>query len=174
MLVYKDNFITEDDKQTYLHNIENSFFNGMSGVKYTMNYLHSPNITLSTSSIPEFKNHLSIAVGYYKKIDPGFLNKMVSNETYSLDLKKFLEKGEISSTNPKDLITKVEDCLNKAIIDAKREDSKTNRLKEKKEVLNFWKSNRDQVKNLLEYRNSVIVLKNDLIDHPNFIKYWKY
>lgn len=118
----------------------------------------------------ELKYLISDTLKEFEKLNPMFINKLYTNRTIARQVKKHVElksdsDGKIRDTImfTSEMIKKVEQKYNKLILAAKRDDSKSNRLKIKSEVMRFLKNNALQLKVLLDLRNLLIDIKQHVI-----------
>ena len=109
---------------------------------------------------------LSDAGRLFNKINPALLNKVASSEVYLMQIKTFnntkVRAGEeIKNTtmHTNQLIKWVEERLNKEILSAKKADTKEKRLKEKNEVIRFYRQNAEQLKMIFDLQNMIVESK---------------
>ena len=109
---------------------------------------------------------LSDAGRLFNKINPALLNKIASSEVYLMQIKTFnntkVRAGEeIKNTmmHTNQLIKWVEERLNKEILSAKKADTKEKRLKEKNEVIRFYRQNAEQLKMIFDLQNMIVESK---------------
>lgn len=120
---------------------------------------------------------LSEAGRVFQSINPLTLNKISSIEKILLQIKTFnntkVRAGETIRDTRKhtaELIKWVEDKMNKNVLEAKREDTKKNRLKEKNEVMRFYRTNANQLKLIFDLMNIIVDAKNFIIRKLEVIK----
>jgi maltoporin len=118
----------------------------------------------------DLKYLISDTLKEFQKLNPMFINKLYTNRTIARQVKKHVElksdsDGKIRDTImfTSEMIKKIEQKYNKLILAAKRDDSKTNRLKIKSEIMRFLKNNALQLKVLLDLRNKLIDIKQHVI-----------
>ena len=113
---------------------------------------------------------LSQAGSLFRTISPRTLNTIATNDTYKVTIKawnnlKVREGKEI--TNPAahvaGLISSVEEKLNKSILEAKKADTKQKRQMEKKLVMDFYKSNKNELKKIFDLQNILVRAKNMIV-----------
>ena len=109
---------------------------------------------------------LSDAGRLFNKINPALLNRIASSEVYLMQIKTFnntkVRAGEeIKNTmmHTNQLIKWVEERLNKEILSAKKADTKEKRLKEKNEVIRFYRQNAEQLKMIFDLQNMIVESK---------------
>jgi len=159
--------LEESKRSIKIENIEDEVLNGgVSGARDAISFLqsfHDNNSIDISSSIKEMEKIL-------KSISPRTLNFIAVNEFYrkqifsTVNKKTSNGKKEISNTTHlvAELISTVEERLNKSILSAKRIDVKTKRQKEKKIVLTFYKSSKNDIKKIFDLINLLIRVKNKL------------
>jgi hypothetical protein len=78
---------------------------------------------------------------------------------------KVREGKEITNTSQHvaGLISTVEEKLNKSIIEAKKADTKQKRQMEKNIVMNFYKSNKNELKKIFDLQNLLVRAKNMIV-----------
>jgi hypothetical protein len=122
------------------------------------------NLTLEETK--ELNAILSEAGALFRRISPRTLNMIANNETYKVQIKawnnlKVREGKEITNTSAhvSGLIDEIERKMNKDILDAKKEDTKRKRTAEKNMVLSFYKSNKNELKNIFDLQNLLVRAK---------------
>jgi hypothetical protein len=113
---------------------------------------------------------LSQAGSLFRTISPRTLNTIATNDTYKVTIKawnnlKVREGKEITNTatHVAGLISSVEEKLNKSILEAKRADTKQKRQMEKKLVMDFYKSNKNELKKIFDLQNILVRAKNMIV-----------
>jgi hypothetical protein len=98
------------------------------------------------------------------------MNEIATNDTYKIEIKawnnlKVREGKEITDTasHVTGLILRVEEKLNKSIIEAKKEDTKRKRQMEKTIIMNFYKNNRNELKKIFDLQNLLVRAKNMIV-----------
>lgn len=102
----------------------------------------------------------------FRQISSRTLNEIAVNDTYKIEIKawnnlKVREGQEIRNTaaHVQGLILKVEEKLNKSIQEAKKQDTKLKRQKEKTIIMNWYKVNRNDLKLIFDLQNLIIEAK---------------
>jgi hypothetical protein len=118
----------------------------------------------------EITSILSQAGSLFRIISPRTLNEIATNDTYKIEIKawnnlKVREGKEITDTaaHVTGLILRVEEKLNKSIIEAKKEDTKRKRQMEKTIIMNFYKNNRNELKKIFDLQNLLVRAKNMIV-----------
>lgn len=113
---------------------------------------------------------LSEAGRVFQGLNPLILNRISSVEKILIQIKTFnntkVRSGETirdTRRHTAELIKWVEDKLNKAVLEAKREDTKKNRLKEKNEIMRFYRQSASQLKLIFDLMNLIVEAKNYII-----------
>jgi hypothetical protein len=106
----------------------------------------------------------------FRTISPRTLNTIATNDTYKVTIKawnnlKVREGKEITNTatHVAGLISSVEEKLNKSILEAKKADTKQKRQMEKKLVMDFYKSNKNELKKIFDLQNILVRAKNMIV-----------
>ena len=126
----------------------------------------SGSATFTEKETADLTSILSQAGRLFTTIPALTLNKIASSETYLVQIKtynntKVREGQEIRDTRAhvNGLMKWVEDKLNKEILAAKKADTKEKRIKEKTEVMRFYRTNAAQLKNIFDLMNMIIEAK---------------
>jgi hypothetical protein len=126
----------------------------------------SGSATFTESETAELTSILSQAGRLFTTIPALTLNKIAASETYLMQIKtynntKVREGQEIRDTRAhvNGLMKWVEDKLNKEISAAKKAETKEKRIKEKTEVMRFYRTNAAQLKNIFDLMNMIIEAK---------------
>jgi hypothetical protein len=126
----------------------------------------SGSATFTEKETADLTSILSQAGRLFTTIPALTLNKIASSETYLMQIKtynntKVREGQEIRDTRAHvtGLMKWVEDKLNKEITAAKKADTKEKRIKEKTEVMRFYRTNAAQLKNIFDLMNMIIEAK---------------
>jgi hypothetical protein len=126
----------------------------------------SGSATFTEQETAELTSILSQAGRLFTTIPALTLNKIASSETYLVQIKtynntKVREGQEIRDTRAhvNGLMKWVEDKLNKEILAAKKADTKEKRIKEKTEVMRFYRTNAAQLKSVFDLMNMIIEAK---------------
>ena len=109
---------------------------------------------------------LSDAGRLFNQISSLTLNRIASSEVYKVQIKTFnntkVRAGEeIKNTtlHTTQLIKWIEDKMNKEILSAKKADTKEKRIKEKNEVMRFYRQNASQLKLIFDLQNKIVQAK---------------
>jgi hypothetical protein len=126
----------------------------------------SGSATFTEKETADLTSILSQAGRLFTTIPALTLNKIAASETYLVQIKtynntKVREGQEIRDTRAhvNGLMKWVEDKLNKEILAAKKADTKEKRIKEKTEVMRFYRANAAQLKNVFDLMNMIIEAK---------------
>ena len=137
----------------------------------------SGSATFTEKETADLTTILSQAGRLFNTIPALTLNKIASSETYLMQIKtynntKIREGQEIRDTRAhvNGLMKWVEDKLNKEITAAKKEETKQKRIKEKTEVMRFYRTNAAQLKNIFDLMNMIIEAKLMIIRKLETIK----
>jgi len=113
---------------------------------------------------------LSQAGSLFRTISPRTMNFIASNDTYKIAIKawnnlKVRGGQEITNTTQHvaGLIATMEEKLNKSIIEAKKADTKKKREMEKKIVMDFYKTNKNELKKIFDLQNLLVRAKNMIV-----------
>ena len=113
---------------------------------------------------------LSQAGSLFRTISPRTMNQIATNDTYKITIKawnnlKVREGKEITNTTSHvaGLISSVEEKLNKSILEAKKADTKQKRQMEKKLIMEFYKSNKNELKKIFDLQNLLVRAKNMIV-----------
>jgi hypothetical protein len=113
---------------------------------------------------------LSQAGSIFRTISPRTMNQIATNDTYKITIKawnnlKVREGKEITNTTTHvaGLISSVEEKLNKSILEAKKADTKQKRQMEKKIIMEFYKSNKNELKKIFDLQNLLVRAKNMIV-----------
>jgi hypothetical protein len=113
---------------------------------------------------------LSQAGSLFRIISPRTMNQIATNDTYKITIKawnnlKVREGKEITNTTSHvaGLISSVEEKLNKSILEAKKADTKQKRQMEKKIIMEFYKSNKNELKKIFDLQNLLVRAKNMIV-----------
>jgi hypothetical protein len=126
----------------------------------------SGSATFTEKETAELTSILSQAGRLFTTIPALTMNKISSSETYLVQIKtynntKVREGQEIRDTRAhvNGLMKWIEDKLNKEISAAKKEETKQKRIKEKTEVMRFYRTNAAQLKQIFDLMNMIIEAK---------------
>lgn len=113
---------------------------------------------------------LSQAGSLFRTISARTLNIIATNDTYKIAIKawnnsKVREGKEITNTSQHvaGLISSMEEKLNKSILEAKKADTRQKREMEKKVVMDFYKSNKNELKKIFDLQNLLVRAKNMIV-----------
>lgn len=113
---------------------------------------------------------LSQAGSLFRTISPRTMNQIATNDTYKITIKawnnlKVREGKEITNTTSHvaGLISSVEEKLNKSILEAKKADTRQKRQMEKKIIMEFYKSNKNELKKIFDLQNLMVRAKNMVV-----------
>jgi hypothetical protein len=122
--------------------------------------------TFTKEETKDISDILSQAGKVFQTINPLILNRISTNETFNLFIKTYnntkVRSGEqITNTQQHTLglIKWIEDRLNKAILESKKEDTKKKRIAEKTEVMRFFRGNAAQLKLIFDLMNLIVDAK---------------
>ena len=137
----------------------------------------SGSATFTAEETAEITSILSNAGRVFQSIPALTLNRIAASETYLTQIKTFnntkvREGKKIADTrvHTQELINYVEAKLNKEILAAKKEDTKQKRIKEKNEVMRFYRSNAIQLKQIFDLMNLIVDAKLMIIRKLETIK----
>lgn len=167
---------TKENKTLHLKHIEEEVLNGgLAGTKNAISFLKSlhdmivDNNAYTRQEADEMESLFTQAESTFKSISAKTLNKIALNSTYRIEIKtwnksRVREGKEIENTSKHvaSLITNVEEKLNKSILEAKRSDTKIKRQQEKKIVMEFYKTNKNELKKIFDLQNLLIRAKTIL------------
>ena len=126
--------------------------------------------TFTQAEMTAINSILSQAGSLFRTISPRTLNEIATNETYKIQIKAWNnskvrnnEKITNTSEHVKGLILSIEEKLNKNLADAKKEDTRLKRAQEKTIVMNFYKSNKDELKKIFDLQNLLVDAKHMIV-----------
>ena len=109
---------------------------------------------------------LSQAGNLFRTISSRTLNQIATNDTYKIQIKawnnlKVRQGQKITDTSQHvaGLIAEVERKLNKVIIEAKKSDTKRKREQEKRIIMDFYISNKNELKKIFDLQNILVDAK---------------
>jgi len=130
----------------------------------------SGTVTFTEQETKILTSHLSLAGTTFQSINALTLNRIASSEVVLTYIKTFnntkvREGMEIKDTaaHTNDLIRWVEAKLNKDISDAKKEETKQKRIKEKTEIMRFFRGSARDLKNIFDLMNHLVASKNMIV-----------
>ena len=113
---------------------------------------------------------LSDVGSIFKNTSALVMNRLATNDKIKLFVKTFNNKkvreGQIISDtmrHTRELILDVEKQLNDRILEAKREDTKKNRIAEKTEIMRFFRSYAVELKKIFDIQNGITEAKNMIV-----------
>lgn len=122
--------------------------------------------TFTEDETKKLTNVLSDAGKIFSQISANTLNRISASNVLLLQIKTFnnskVRAGEEiknTSAHVNELIRWVEDRLNKEILSAKKSDTKEKRLKEKNELIRFYRQNAYQLKLIFDLQNLLVTSK---------------
>jgi hypothetical protein len=137
----------------------------------------SGSVTFTEEETAAITSILSNAGRIFNSIPALTLNRIAASDVFLNQIKTFnntkvREGKKISDTriHTQELINYVEAKLNKEIIAAKKEDTKQKRLKEKNEVMRFYRSNAMYLKTIFDLMNLIVDAKLMIIRKLETIK----
>ena len=130
----------------------------------------SGTVTFTDKETKILNSHLSLAGTTFQSINALTLNRIAASEVVLTYIKTFnntkvREGMEIKDTvaHTNDLIRWVEAKLNKDISDAKKEETKQKRIKEKTEIMRFFRGSARDLKNIFDLMNHLVASKNMIV-----------
>jgi len=137
----------------------------------------SGSATFTAEETAAITSILSNAGRVFQSIPALTLNRIAASEVFLTQIKTFnntkvREGKKIADTrvHTQELINYVEAKLNKEILAAKKEDTKQKRIKEKNEVMRFYRSNAIQLKQIFDLMNLIVDAKLMIIRKLETIK----
>jgi hypothetical protein len=126
----------------------------------------SGSATFTEEETAEITSILSQAGRVFQTIPALTLNRIAASDVFLTQIKTFnntkvREGKKIADTriHTQELINWVEAKLNKEVLAAKKEDTKQKRIKEKNEVMRFYRSNAIQLKQIFDLMNLIVDAK---------------
>ena len=137
----------------------------------------SGSATFTAEETATITSILSNAGRVFQSIPALTLNRIAASDVFLTQIKTFnntkvREGKKIADTrvHTQELINYVEAKLNKEILAAKKEDTKQKRIKEKNEVMRFYRSNAIQLKQIFDLMNLIVDAKLMIIRKLETIK----
>ena len=137
----------------------------------------SGSVTFTEEETAAITSILSNAGRVFQSIPALTLNRIAASDVFLTQIKTFnntkvREGKKIADTrvHTQELINYVEAKLNKEILAAKKEDTKQKRIKEKNEVMRFYRSNAIQLKQIFDLMNLIVDAKLMVIRKLETIK----
>ena len=113
---------------------------------------------------------LAQAGSLFRTISPKTLNIIATNDMYKIPIKtwnnsKVRAGQEITNTasHVAGLIAHIEDKLNRNILDAKKADTRIKREQEKKVIMDFYRSHKNELKKIFDLQNVLVRAKNMIV-----------
>jgi len=126
--------------------------------------------TFTKQETDSINSILSQAGSLFRTISARTLNTIATNDTYKIAIKawnnsKVREGKEITNTTSHvaGLIATIEEKLNKSILEAKKADTRQKREMEKKIIMEFYKSNKNELKKIFDLQNLLVRAKNMIV-----------
>lgn len=130
----------------------------------------SGTVTFTDDETKQLTSLLSQAGTKFKEINSLTLNRISSLDNILTYIKtfnnSFVRQGQAiknTTQHTNALIRWVEDKLNKEIQDAKKQETKMKRIKEKTEIMRFFRSSANDLKNIFDLMNLLVESKNMII-----------
>jgi len=137
----------------------------------------SGSVTFTEGETAEITSILSQAGRVFQTIPALTLNRIAASDVFLTQIKTFnntkvREGKKIADTraHTQELINWVEAKLNKEILAAKKEETKQKRIKEKNEVMRFYRSNAIQLKLIFDLMNLIVDAKIMIVRKLETIK----
>jgi hypothetical protein len=137
----------------------------------------SGSVTFTEEETAAITSILSNAGRVFQSIPALTLNRIAASDVFLTQIKTFnntkvREGKKIADTriHTQELLNYVEAKLNKEILAAKKEDTKQKRIKEKNEVMRFYRSNAIQLKQIFDLMNLIVDAKLMVIRKLETIK----
>ena len=137
----------------------------------------SGSVTFTEEETAAITSILANAGRVFQSIPALTLNRIAASDVFLTQIKTFnntkvREGKKIADTriHTQELINYVEAKLNKEILAAKKEDTKQKRIKEKNEVMRFYRSNAIQLKSIFDLMNLIVDAKLMIIRKLETIK----
>lgn len=127
-------------------------------------------VSLSKVEQDKLQGELVKAEALLRSINRGTINQLSGNEMYRVEFMAWnnskVREGQMitdTSKHLKDFLIMVEKKWNKNILEAKRDDTRIKRTKEKAIVMNFYRKNISELKKILDFQNILVDAKNSII-----------
>ena len=137
----------------------------------------SGSVTFTEEETAAITSILSNAGRVFQSIPALTLNRIAASDVFLTQIKTFnntkvREGKKIADTriHTQELMNYVESKLNKEILAAKKEDTKQKRIKEKNEIMRFYRSNAIQLKSIFDLMNLIVDAKLMIIRKLETIK----
>ena len=126
----------------------------------------SGSVTFTEQETKELTQVLSSAGRIFQSMNPMTLNRVSASDVYSTYIKTFnntkvREGKKITNTrqHTKELLTWIEAKLNKAVQEAKKEDTKKKRITEKNEIMRFFRGSSNDLTAMFDFMNLLVDAK---------------
>lgn len=133
--------------------------------------------TFTKAETDALTQKLSLAGGIFRGISAGFLNQLANSETYRVQImawnnSKVREGQAITNTSEhtKNFLINLDEKLNKYVLEAKQEATRTKRIAEKNSIINFYKKNLVDLKKIFDFQNLIVDAKNMIVKKLQDVK----
>ena len=137
----------------------------------------SGSVTFTDIETKEITSILSLAGRTFQGINSMMLNRISASDVYSTYIKTFYNtkvRAGVKITNTrqhtKEMISWIEDKLNKSIQEAKKEDTKKKRITEKNQIMRFFRSSSSDLILMFDFMNYIIDAKLMIVRKLESIK----
>ena len=137
----------------------------------------SGSVTFTETETKEITSILSLAGRTFQGINSMMLNRISASDVYSTYIKTFYNtkvRAGVKITNTrqhtKEMISWIEDKLNKSIQEAKKEDTKKKRITEKNQIMRFFRSSSSDLILMFDFMNYIIDAKLMIVRKLESIK----
>ena len=137
----------------------------------------SGSVTFTETETKEITSILSLAGRTFQGINSMMLNRISASDVYSTYIKTFYNtkvRAGVRITNTrqhtKEMISWIEDKLNKSIQEAKKEDTKKKRITEKNQIMRFFRSSSSDLVLMFDFMNHIIDAKLMIVRKLESIK----
>lgn len=137
----------------------------------------SGSVTFTETETKEITSILSLAGRTFQGINSMMLNRISASDVYSTYIKTFYNtkvRAGVRITNTrqhtKEMISWIEDKLNKSIQEAKKEDTKKKRITEKNQIMRFFRSSSSDLILMFDFMNHIIDAKLMIVRKLESIK----
>jgi hypothetical protein len=137
----------------------------------------SGSVTFTETETKEITSILSLAGRTFQGINSMMLNRISASDVYSTYIKTFYNtkvRAGVKITNTrqhtKEMISWIEDKLNKSIQEAKKEDTKKKRITEKNQIMRFFRNSSPDLILMFDFMNYIIDAKLMIVRKLESIK----
>jgi hypothetical protein len=137
----------------------------------------SGSVTFTETETKEITSILSLAGRTFQGINSMMLNRISASDVYSTYIKTFYNtkvRAGVKITNTrqhtKEMISWIEDKLNKSIQEAKKEDTKKKRITEKNQIMRFFRNSSADLILMFDFMNYIIDAKLMIVRKLESIK----